>query len=243
MLSDRIVLVTNVCHFVGLPIAEQMAASGAIVHCHDVSFTEDAAASAFAAAHPQLHVATAQQPAELVEAITAAHGRLDVLVNNDAYPAIRAAVETADAADLRAGLEALLVFPFLVSQAVVPQMKARAAGKILFITSAAPLRGIPNYSMYAAARGGTNALAVCLARELASANIQVNAIAPNFVESPTYFPPQLLADPEALRKITANIPLGRLGRPEEVAAAACYLAGPGSNFITGHVLPVAGGWA
>ena len=82
-----------------------------------------------------------------------------------------------------------------------------------------------------------------LAKELAPFNIQVNAIAPNFVESPTYFPQNLLSDPEALRKITRNIPLGRLAKAEEIAPIAALLASDGSSFITGHVLPFAGGWA
>jgi NAD(P)-dependent dehydrogenase (short-subunit alcohol dehydrogenase family) len=97
--------------------------------------------------------------------------------------------------------------------------------------------------MYVAARGGANALAVSLARELAPFNIQVNAVAPNFVESPTYFPPALLADPQALAKITRNIPLGRLGKPGEVGALVAFLASNQADFITGHVMPIAGGWA
>ena len=107
------------------------------------------------------------------------------------------------------------MFPFRMASAVVPQMKARKRGKILFITSASPLRGLPNYSMYVTARGGANALAVSLARELGRHNIQVNAIAPNYVESPSYFPPELVNDPEALARMTRNIPLNRLGKPEE----------------------------
>jgi NAD(P)-dependent dehydrogenase (short-subunit alcohol dehydrogenase family) len=89
---------------------------------------------------------------------------------------------------------------FALSRAVVPQMKQRRSGKLLFVTSAAPLRGLPNYSMYATARRAANALAVSLARELAPFQIQVNAIDPNFVESPTHFPAKLFADPEALKK-------------------------------------------
>lgn len=248
MLNDHVVLVTNVLHFVGLPAAEEMAAQGASVYCHDTSFGEGGSGEAcarthFAAAHPELHPVAEQDPDALVAAVTAEHGRIDVLVNNDAFPAIRAPVEKARIGDLRDALEALVVFPFVLTGAVVPQMKERRSGKVVFVTSAAPLRGIPNYSAYAAARGGANALVVCLARELAPFNVQVNAIAPNFVESPTYFPPELLADPEALKKITDNVPLGRLGKPQEVAAAIAFLASERSDFITGLVMPFAGGWA
>lgn len=241
--DGRVVLVTHARHFVGLPAATALAAQSAVAVCHDASFADPAAREAFTGAHPDLHAVAEQDPAGLVAAVTATHGRIDALVSNDAFPAIRAPLEEAALDDLRAGLEALVTAPFAFAQAVVPQMKARRSGKLLFVTSAAPLRGLANYSMYAAARGATNALAVSLARELAPFGIQVNAIAPNFVESPTYFPPQLLADPAALKKITGNVPLGRLARPEEAAALIAYFASPQADFITGHVMPFAGGWA
>lgn len=242
-LADRVVLVTNVAHFVGLPAAEAMAEQGATVYCHDASFAVDDSRGQFADAHPALRTTGAQKPADIAQAVLDGSGRIDVLVNNDAFPAIRAPLETASVADLRTGMESLLVFPFMLCQAVVPQMKDRRAGKLLFVTSAAPLRGIANYSMYAAARGGANALAICLARELAPHNIQVNAFAPNYVESPTYFPPELLADPESLKKITSTVPLGRLAKPEEAGAVVAFLASEQSDFMTGLVLPFAGGWA
>jgi NAD(P)-dependent dehydrogenase (short-subunit alcohol dehydrogenase family) len=243
MSESRVAVVTNVRHFVGLPIARELAAHGMRVVCHDSSFSDTAVCAAFGADHPTLNAFPESAAEDLIGRATRELGRVDVLVNNDAFPAIRDPVEHADPADFRAALDSLLIAPFLMSRAVVPQMKARQAGKILFITSAAPLRGLPNYSTYVAARGGANALVVSLARELAPSNIQVNAIAPNFVESPTYFPQELLNDSEALRKITRNIPLGRLAKPDELAALAGFLASPRSDFITGHVLPFAGGWA
>ena len=243
MSESRVAVVTNVRHFVGLPIARELAAQGLRVVCHDASFADQAVSGAFAADHPMLNPLPETIAAELIGRATRELGRVDVLVNNDAFPAIRDAIEDADPADFRAAVEALMIVPFAMTQAVVPQMKERRAGKILFVTSAAPLRGLPNYATYVAARGGANALAVSLARELAPANIQVNAIAPNFVESPTYFPQELIADAEAMRKITRNIPLGRLAKPEELAALAGFLASQRSDFITGQILPFAGGWA
>ena len=242
-MNDRIVLITNVEHFVGRPVAAELAAQGAAVVCHDQSFADAAAAAAFEAANPALTVVRAQSPAEIVAAATEACGRIDVVVCNDAGAATRAPIEQARREDLRSALEEMVVFPFEMASAVVPQMKARKQGKILFITSATPLRGLPNYSMYVTARGATNALTVSLAQELGRHNIQVNAIAPNYVESPTYFPPELVEDPETLAKMTRNIPLKRLGKPEEVAALVAFYASDRSDFITGHVMPFAGGWA
>jgi NAD(P)-dependent dehydrogenase (short-subunit alcohol dehydrogenase family) len=71
----------------------------------------------------------------------------------------------------------------------------------------------------------------------------VNAVAPNYVENPSYFPPELLADAQARAKIERNIPLGRLGKPDEVGALVEFLATGDCGFITGHVIPIAGGWA
>jgi len=164
-------------------------------------------------------------------------------VNNDIGDAKRAKVEEADADDMRRALEDMVVAPYTLTGAVVPSMKERKRGKIIFVTSATPLRGLPNYSMYVTARGATNAMTLTLAHELAGHNIQVNALAPNYVESPAYFPKELVEDPETLAKITKNIPLGRLAKPEEVGKVLAFLASDASSFITGHVLPYAGGWA
>ena len=242
-MKDRIVLITNVEHFVGRPVAAELAAQGATVICHDESFADAAAAEEFAATNPALAVVRAQTPAEIVAAATEHCDHVDVVICNDAGAAIRAPIERASVDDMRSALEEMVVFPFQMASAVVPQMKERKRGKILFITSATPLRGLANYSMYVAARGATNALTLSLAQELGRDNIQVNAIAPNYVESPTYFPPELVDDPEALAKMTRNIPLKRLGKPEEVAALVAFYASHKSDFITGHVMPFAGGWA
>lgn len=243
MLTGRTILITNAVHFVGPAAARALQDAGATVFCHDRSFAEADPRDQFTAAHPGVIALSEQGPGEMVAAVLAARGQIDVLINNDAFPALRAPVEDASLEDFRATLEGLLVFPFAMAAAVAPGMKARNAGRILFLTSAAPLRGLPNYSMYASARGGANALALSLAKELAPHNILVNAIAPNYVESPTYFPDSLLADPAALAKMQRNIPLKRLGKPEEVAALVVFFASEQCGFVTGHVLPVAGGWA
>ena len=243
MLENRVVLVTHVRHFVGLAAARALAAEGAQVACHDTTFVEAPARQAFVEEYPGLQAMAEQDAEALARAVAGQLGDVDVLVNNDAFPAIRASAEEARSADFRATLEALAVAPLALTGAVVPAMKARRRGKILFVTSAAPLLGLANYAMYVAARGAANALVLSLARELAPHNVHVNAVAPNYVESPTYFPPALLADPEKRAKMERNIPLGRLGRPEEVARVIAFLASDGSDFVTGHVMPVAGGWA
>jgi len=242
-MEDRVILITNAEHFAGPPAAVEMSARGAIIVCHDKSFATENVRAAYAEAHPDRHAMTEQDPVELITAATEKFGRIDVVVSNDAFPAIRASVEDANAQDMRDGLEDMVVSPFILAGAVVPQMKERQSGKIIFITSAAPFHGLPNYTMYVTARGAANSMTVSLAKELGPHNIQVNAIAPNYVESPDYFPQSLRENQEAMAKITRNIPLRRLGKPKEIGTLVAFYASGDSDFITGNVMPFAGGWA
>lgn len=243
MPKGDVVLVTNVSRYVGPAAVPRLVAEGARLVCHDAGFTDPAERAKWSAAHPDVTVTAAQAPADLVAETIRTHGRLDAVLSNDEFRAIRAPVENARLDDLRDGLEAMVVRPFALVQAAVPEMKRRRQGRIVLVTSAAPLRGLPNYGMYATARGAANALTLTLARELAPHGIVVNAVAPNYVMNPSYFPPELLANTDALAKMERNIPLGRLGKPEEVAALVAFLCLGDCAFVTGHVVPIAGGWA
>jgi NAD(P)-dependent dehydrogenase (short-subunit alcohol dehydrogenase family) len=243
MLSGKTALVTNVCHFVGAAAAEVLAAHGAEVRCHDASFAEAAAREAFSQDHPRLELLSCAGTADAVNQTVAELGHLDIAVINDFYPAVRAPMGDGQGEDFRKALEALMIVPFETASAAARHMKPRKSGKLVFVTSAAPFHGLPNYCMYAAARGGANSLALSVAKELAKFNIQVNAVAPNYVESESYFPKELLADAAAVAKMTSKVPLGRLGKPEEVAEMIAFLASDRSNFTTGQIIPIAGGWA
>lgn len=243
MLSGKIALVTNVCHFVGISAAQTLQAHGAKVRCHDPSFGDEDKRADFASQNPDLVPLAAEETSLAVDQCAAEQGRLDIAVINDFYPAIRAPLAEASADEFRRALEALMVIPFETASAAARHMKAQSSGKLIFVTSAAPIHGLPNYCMYAAGRGGANALALSVAKELARDNIQVNAVAPNYVESESYFPVDLLADPKALAKMTSKVPLGRLGQPSEVAEMIAFLASDRADFITAQTIPVAGGWA
>ncbi|MEQ9520525.1 MAG: SDR family oxidoreductase [Parvibaculum sp.] len=242
-LKNQIILITDIEHFVGAPSAKALIAAGATVYGTDPAFCDDVARKSAEAATPGLKTLPGGDPVSAANALLQTEGRIDTLINNDAFPALRAPLAEAKDKDLIATFESLVFKPFRVSRAVAPSMKKAGQGKIIFLTSAAPLNGLANYAMYASARGATNSLMLSLSRELAPSNIQVNAVAPNYVENPDYFPPELLANEEARKKILKNIPLGRLGKPEEAAALIAFLAGPQSGFITGQVIPFAGGWA
>lgn len=243
-LADKNILVTGLEEFVGRPVAETLAVQGARVMASDPGFADAGARAAFEGESPSFLAAASTEPEALAaEALERFDGRIDVLVSNDGFPAIRAPVHEARAEDMRDGLEALVVRPFDLAGRLAPAMREAGGGKLIFVTSAAPMVGLANYGMYATARGAQNAMVKSLARELARDGILVNAIAPNFVESPTYFPEELLADETARAKILKNIPLGRLGTPREVAELVAFFASDRCGFVTGHALPVAGGWA
>jgi NAD(P)-dependent dehydrogenase (short-subunit alcohol dehydrogenase family) len=231
MLEGRVVVVTHAQHFVGPATARVLAGYGATVVVHAGE------------AGPGVSVAAAEDPEALIEEVMDVNGRIDALICNDAYPAVRAPVDEADADEMRRALAALVEWPYRLIGRAGPPMKAAGAGKIIMVTSAAPIRGLANYSMYATARGAGNAMVKSLSLELAPHNIQINAIAPNYIENPTYFPPELLANETAMAKMLSNIPAKRLGQPGEVAETIAFFASDKCGFITGHVVPISGGWA
>jgi 2-keto-3-deoxy-L-fuconate dehydrogenase len=121
-------------------------------------------------------------------------------------------------------------------------MIARRSGKILVMGSAAALRGQKRASTYSAARGAQLAYVQTVGVELAPFEVQVNAIAQNFVDNPTYFPAELQANPAFQERLKRDVPLGRLVGAREDAAFAAYLCSDAANCFVGQVFPVCGGW-
>jgi NAD(P)-dependent dehydrogenase (short-subunit alcohol dehydrogenase family) len=244
LLKGRVMLITNVEKFAGHATTAVAMGQGATVMAHDPNFETASARHKFESEFPGAHALPATDPVAVVEQVLKRHGgRIDALINNDAYPALRAPLTEARMEDYRDALETMAVAPLRLVQLVAPAMRKRKFGRIVFVSSAAPLRGIANYAPYVSARAAANGLVASLAKELGRDGITVNAVGSNYVENPDYFPPALLANKDAMAKMTAQIPLGRLGRPDELGSAVCFLCTEGAGFITGHVLPHAGGWA
>jgi len=243
MLKDRVLLVSNVSRFAGHGLSRVAVAEGARVLAHDPGFADAEKRRAYEAAFPGTVALAEQQDDALVDEAIQAAGRIDALVNNDASPARRATLADASMDDYRAAFEAMAVRPLALTQKVAPLMQRQRGGRIVFVSSAAPLRGIAHYTLYVSARAATLGLVTSLAKELGRDGITVNAVGSNYVENPDYFPPSLTSNPDAMRKMTAQIPLGRLGTPAELAATICFLCSDGAGFITGHTLAHAGGWA
>lgn len=127
-------------------------------------------------------------------------------------------------------------------RAVLPGMAARREGKLLVVGSASALRGMKRASSYSAARGAQLAWVQAVGVELAPLGIQVNAIAQNFVDNPTYFPPEVQANPRFRERLAREVPLGRLVSAEEDALFAAYLCSRAADCFVGQVFPVCGGW-
>jgi NAD(P)-dependent dehydrogenase (short-subunit alcohol dehydrogenase family) len=180
---------------------------------------------------------------DLPRAVVEAAGRVDVLVAHLAVPAPSTAV--ADVLDDEwRHVFAHLVDPLpRLARAVLPQMRTRRAGKILVVGSASALRGMRRASTYSAARGAQLAWVQAAGVELARDGVQVNAIAQNFVDNPTYFPPEVQALPAFQERLRREVPLGRLVTAEEDALFAAYLCGDAASCFVGQVFPVSGGWA
>ena len=169
-------------------------------------------------------------------------GAIDVLIAHLALPAPTTLVGDVDEDEWRHVFAHLVdPLPRLV-RAALPQMIARGAGRVVVIGSASALRGMKGTSTYSAPRGAQLAWVRAAGVELARHRIQLNAIAQNFVDNPTYFPAQVQANPAFQERLKREVPLGRLVSGDEDALFAAYLASDAAACFVGQVFPLCGGW-
>ena len=179
---------------------------------------------------------------DAADRVVRAAGAIDVLVANLAFTAPTTPATEVTEEEWRQVFGALVdPLPRLV-RAAAPAMIARRAGKILVIGSASALRGMKRTSSYSAARGAQLAYVQAVGVELAPHNVQVNAIAQNFVDNPTYFPPEVQANPRFQERLAREVPLGRLVSAREDALFAAYLCSAAADCFVGQAFPVCGGW-
>tara|TARA_A100001037_G_C15091075_1_gene609123 strand:+ start:78 stop:758 length:681 start_codon:yes stop_codon:yes gene_type:complete len=169
-------------------------------------------------------------------------GEIDVLVANLAHDPCNTPV-AAIADDNWYSLFDALVHPLMrLVRHYAPQFAERGHGKIVAVTSAAPLRGIPGSTAYCAARGAQNSFIRASGLEFAQHNVQINAIAQNYVSNPAYYPDDLVETERFRKHLQRNVPIRRVARPDETAELALFLASNNSDFIVGQVVPFSGGW-
>jgi len=174
-----------------------------------------------------------------MEQVFARFGKIDILVNN-AGTIRRAPAADSTLEDWNAVLETNLSSVFRLSQLAGRTMLAQGSGKIINIASLLTFQGGVFVPSYAAAKGGVGQLTKALANEWASRGVNVNAIAPGYIETDNTA--ALRADPVRSRQILERIPAGRWGKPADLAGAAVFLASRASDYLHGHVLVVDGGW-
>ncbi len=241
-LSEQVAVITGAGRGLGREIAATLAAAGAKVACVDVdadSLGESVAAIEAAggtAAAFTCDVTDADRVNEVVKEVTAKWGGLQILVNNAGITRDTLVMRMKD--DQWDSVIAInLRGTFLFTRAAVrPMMKARR-GRIINIASVSGLMGNPGQANYSASKAGVIGLTRTVARELAGRKITVNAVAPGFIAT------EMTAKlgEEILGQVREQIPLGRLGEPQDIADAVLYLASAAADFITGQVLTVDGG--
>jgi len=178
-----------------------------------------------------------------INKLVADAGHIDILVANLAEPPMTGPVQNIDSDNWNLLFDSLVHPLMYLVRAVTPQMLERKSGKIIAITSAAPLRGIPNNAAYCAARGAQNGFIKAAGLELARSNIQVNAIAQNYINNNTYYPDDLLDNRKFLNHVKRNVPSNKIGAASETAQLAAYLSREDCRHMVGQVIPLAGGWA
>lgn len=247
-IDGQVALVTGAAGGLGSAIARVLAGAGAHVALADLPARQEEARQLAAEIQGQHQVRAAAVPMNVtdigsieraVAEAEASLGPLDVLVANAGIAIRKPALELTEA-DWDQVLDVDLKGVFFCCQAVGRGMVARGRGNIVAISSQNGIIAMPERAAYCAAKAGVVNMVRVLALEWAARGIRVNAVGPTFVE--TDLTRRALADDATRSDILHRIPLGRLGKPEEVANAVLFLASPAASLITGHCLLADGGW-
>ncbi len=241
-LSGQVAIVTGAARGLGRAIAETLARCGAKVACVDVNAEllaqtvaaiGEAGGTAMAVA---CDVTNSERVGAVIDEVVKAWGGLDILVNNAGITKDTLIMRMKD--DQRdAVININLRGTFLFTRAAARPLMKSQRGRIISIASVAGIMGNPGQANYSASKAGIIGLTRTVAKELAGRNITVNAVAPGFIATDM----TAVLTEEIKTEIKKQVPLGRMGDPQDIADAVLFLASPAASFITGHVLTVDGG--
>jgi 3-oxoacyl-[acyl-carrier protein] reductase len=243
-LQGRVAIITGGARGIGLAVARRMVASGAAVSIWDMdpARTEESRAALAAEGRVSAEVLDLTDEAAVAEAVAktvAAHGHIDILVNNAGITGGNMPVTDIPPEQWRRVIEVNLTAPFLVAQAVVPQLVKNGWGRVVNVASVAGKEGNPNAAHYSASKAGLIGLTKSLGKELAGKGVLVNCVTPAAAKTDIFN--QMTEAHIAF--MLSKIPMGRFVEVEEIAAMICWLASPDCSFSTGAVFDISGGRA
>jgi NAD(P)-dependent dehydrogenase (short-subunit alcohol dehydrogenase family) len=245
--ENKVALVTGAASGMGLATAKAFAEAGAAVALADVneaavhSAAEDLMAAGHKAIGIRCNVADEPEVAAMVEQTVSTFGRLDAAFNNAGIqsPAAEMADVSGDVFDLINAINLRGVWSCMKYELL--QMREQGSGAIVNCSSLGGLVGVPGRAAYHAAKHGVLGLTKSAALEYAARGIRINAVCPGIINTPMVAG-MLVGEEEVMKEMMKDVPIGRLGRADEIAAAVLWLCGPGASFVIGHALAVDGGY-
>jgi 2-dehydro-3-deoxy-L-rhamnonate dehydrogenase (NAD+) len=244
-LPGRVAIVTGAARGIGFAVAERLSRAGARVVVADIDeqstleAVERLREGGAVAVEALADVTKPEEVGAMVERAIDAFGKLDVLVNNAGITGRDASLSEITDEDWERVLELNLTATFYCCRAAIPRMRQQRSGAVVNVASISGKEGNPNMIPYSVSKAGVICLTKALAKEVIHDGVRVNCVAPAVIETPLL--DQLR--PEAIEYMTTKIPMGRMGRAEEVAAVVHFLASDDASFVTGQCYDVSGGRA